>query len=520
MFVIHIFVTVIFYSWVCSAYPSFSLGQSILVSATAKKNVVTASKVKPQSKSSKGKQSAKASASTDKAKKNVVAAPKIKPQSKSSKGKQSAKASASTDKAKKNVVAAPKIKPQSKSSKGEQPAKASAGVDVINKKDTAVTPKAKSKLHPKSKLKSSTVKKSVKKSTFKRTIKKGRKSKNVKMKVRANKIQSIRQTVDFINQDFLSVLPEQRKELKQNKNKISIQRLESITNNSPESLLLLAQAYYDKGDYKNQIRILEKLVNKYKKNGLYHLELIRAFRKAYFKTAEPDYRKKTVESIHQVLRLDKKYHEPAQLEMLSLLQYKKDIEANHYAILKLLQSIISEFGNKKIYVRNLCKYLYINKFYQQSLTTCKKAIKQDPDGVDNYVYYALSIEDSTKMEQQLKWVAKKFPQSALAQLQAGEVFLKQKSYPSAVIYYRRAVRLAPNSAPARAGLAQSLFGIGQFKKSYTHFVKACVLNKSEYLWVFKQAKSMLNQQNRFSVAEFFEKGINQCFHKNTLSTIE
>ena len=94
----------------------------------------------------------------------------------------------------------------------------------------------------------------------------------------------------------------------------------------------------------------------------------------------------------------------------------------------------------------------------------------------------------------------------MAQLQAGEVFLKQKSYSSAAIYYRKAVQLAPNSAPARVGLAQSLFGMGQFKKAYLHFMKACILNKSEYLWVFKQAKSMLNQQNRFSVAEFFEKG--------------
>ena len=253
---------------------------------------------------------------------------------------------------------------------------------------------------------------------------------------------------------------------------------------------------------------------------MYQLELVKALRKAYFKTAEPEYRKQTVEAIHQALQLDKKYHELAQLEMLSLLQYKKDVEVNHYAILKLLQNIISKFGNKKIYVRDLCKYLYINKFYQQSLTTCKKAIRQDPKGVGNYIYYALSMEDSVKMEEQLKRVANKFPKSALAQMQTGKMLLKQKSYSFAVIYYRRAVRLTPKSAPARAGLAQSLFEIGQFKKAYSHFIKACILNKSEYLWVFKQAKSVLNQQNRFSLAEFFEKGINQCFHESALSLIE
>ena len=198
MFVIHIFVTVVFYGWICSADPSFSPGQSILVSAAAKKNEAATPKVKPKVKSLKVKQPAKAS---------------------------SAASTAGTAK-KGNVAASPKVKPTVKA-------------------------------NTKTKLKASTIKKSAKRSAVKQTVKKGEKPQNVK--IRANKIQSIRQKVDLINQDFLSVLPTQKKMLKQNKNKVSIQRLESITNNSPESLLLLAQAYYDKGDYKNQIRILEKI---------------------------------------------------------------------------------------------------------------------------------------------------------------------------------------------------------------------------------------------------------------------
>ena len=337
------------------------------------------------------------------------------------------------------------------------------------------------------------------------------KSSSKKQKKLMRSMQDIPEQLDALNRDFFLKSPSAQRPV--NKNKISIQRLESMSNISPESLLLLAGAYYDKGDYQNQIRILKKLVVKYKKNGVYWLELVRAFRQLYFKTADPTYHEQTVETIHHTLKLAKKYHEPAQQEMLKLLKFSKDEEKNYYAILNLMQDMVNKFGYKKLYIKELCKYLYLNKFYDRSRTVCKKAIKKNPKSASNYVYYALSMKDNMQIEKHLKLAAKKFPRSIFAQVQAGDIFLEQKTYPLARGYYQKALRLDSKSAAAQAGLAQSLFGMGQFRQAYPHFIKACLLNKSEYLWIFKQAKSILNQKNHFSLAESFQKGINRCFHQ-------
>ena len=114
--------------------------------------------------------------------------------------------------------------------------------------------------------------------------------------------------------------------------------------------------------------------------------------------------------------------------MLELLKFTEDSEESKYDILQLLQTLIREFGVKKIYVQDICKYLYINKFYRQSLASCKKAIKYYPKSATNHVYYALSMEDSKKTGEYLKQTAKKFPQSAFAQIQAGQFFIQQKDY--------------------------------------------------------------------------------------------
>ncbi len=283
---------------------------------------------------------------------------------------------------------------------------------------------------------------------------------------------------------------------------------------SEESLLLLAQSYESKKDYENQIRILRKLVSKNKTNSSYHLQLIRAFKTRYFHTKNIEHKKEVVQTIHQVMQMkNKKHHELAQLEMLSLLQYKEDVKYNNYAILELFQKMVRDFGKKKIYVRGLCEYLYINQFYQQSLKTCQEAKKIDPKGSSNYIYYALSVKDPEQMEKHLKSSAERFPQSALVQVKAGEHFLKQKSYQTAKMYYAKAVDLDASLVMAQLGLAQSLFGMEQFKIAYKHFLKACILDKPGTLWAFKQAKSKLNQKSQFKMAEFFRKGIIKCFHK-------
>ena len=326
-------------------------------------------------------------------------------------------------------------------------------------------------------------------------------------------IKGLTKELNFLNKKLTPRLQEKKAVdyMKKNKNSKAIHLLESLEDSSPRSLLILAQAYENQGDYDNQIRVLKQLVKKNKKNGEYLIELAKGFRSRYFQTGLFKHREEAVTIINEVYKLEKKFHEQAHLEMLKLLQYKEDSEETNYAILKLLQKLIREFGIKRAYIKEICKYFHANKFYSQSRSGCKKAMRYDPKEPSNYIYYALSLEKPEDIEKNLKKAVKKFPKSAFAQMKIGFYFAEQKDYPSALPYFEEAVQLDSNSAEIHLGLAQSLFHTRKEKKSYKHFLKACMLNKSQMLWAFKQAKSILNQNSKFTLSASFEKGITKCF---------
>ena len=363
-------------------------------------------------------------------------------------------------------------------------------------------------------------KKEVKKLTPDNPIKKEKKQNTAKKKNTENKravdpavIKGLTKELDFLNKKLTPRLQEKKAVdyMKKNKNSKAIHLLESLEDSSPRSLLILAQAYENQGDFDNQIRVLKKLVKKNKKNGKYLIELAKGFRSRYFETGLFKHREEAVTVINEVYKLDKKYHEQAHLEMLKLLQYKEDSEETNYAILKLLQTLIREFGMKRTYIKEICKYFHANKFYSQSRSGCKKAMRYDPKEPSNYIYYALSLEEPEDIEKNLKKAVKKFPKSAFVQMKIGSHYVEQKDYPSALPYFQKAVQLDSDSAEIHLGLAQSLFHTRKEKKSYKHFLKACMLNKSQMLWAFKQAKSILNQKSKFTLAASFEKGITKCF---------
>jgi len=328
-------------------------------------------------------------------------------------------------------------------------------------------------------------------------------------------IQNLTDGLDFLNQQISPRLKQKKvaDQIKNNRHKKNINLTEDLDDNSHHSLLVLAQAYEQNNDYDNQIRVLKQLVKKDTKNGNYLIELARAFRNLYFKTGIFKHREDAIKFINQTLELNKKYHEKAHLEMLELLKFNEDSEENNYSILKLLQTLIRKFGVKKVYVKDICKYFYINKFYVQSLSSCKKAIKYDPKEVSNHIYYALSMEKLEDKEKQLKITVRRFPKSAFAHNKAGQFFIEQKEYKNALPYFEQAVLLDPKSTEGQLGLAQSLLHTGREEESYKHFLNACMSDKSRMLWAFKQAKSILNQKSKFNLASTFEKGITKCYIK-------
>lgn len=293
-------------------------------------------------------------------------------------------------------------------------------------------------------------------------------------------------------------------------NKKIITRLESLNNSSTVSLLILAQAYEDSKDYKNQIRILKQIVKKNKKNGDYLLKLVTGFRNLYFKTGLFTDRAKAMNTLKQVYSRFKKHREKAHLEMITLLKYKEDSKETNYEILKLIQTVIKDFGAKKIYVNDLCRYLYINNFYKQSRSFCKTLIKKYPKEAPNYIYYALSMNKQNNIEKYLKKAGEKFPKNDFVQIHTGQFYLNKEEYTTALPYYKNVLIVNPLSSKGQIGMAKILFNTKKQKQSYKHFLKSCLLNKPLMLWEFQKAKAILNQKNKSALANMFSRGITQC----------
>ena len=289
-------------------------------------------------------------------------------------------------------------------------------------------------------------------------------------------------------------------------------RLKSTDIPSAPSLSVLAKAYEKTGDHDNHIRILKLNAQREPDNTDHLFQLVRALRRAYFKTFKTPYREEAVTTIENLLTKDPQHHEAAYLEMFKLLTHKTEMEKNKHDILELIRKLIRLFGEKKVYTKYLCKYLYLNEFYPQSLKVCRKAATSYPEAPWALVYQALSLPTPGEVEKSLKETAKKFPGSVLAQLQTGRFLLKQKDYGQALPYFQTTVRLRPRLVEAQVGVAQALFHTNKPKKAYPYFLRACLLDKTNMLTPFRQAKSILNQKDQVSLGEFFEKGINQCFH--------
>ena len=281
---------------------------------------------------------------------------------------------------------------------------------------------------------------------------------------------------------------------------------------SSASLWMLSLAYGKNKDRANQIMALDKLINRNPKEGKYVLAKAKASISYYFETGDPEFREQAYRLIEEVLTLNKKHHEAAHLQTLRLLKFKDDEENNYYAILEHLKTMARLYGLKKAYIKEVCKYNYLNNFYKESKNVCKRAIKHFPKEPGNYVYYTLSLKDPLVIKPKLKKIAKRFSKSVFVQSQVGEYFLKLGDYENSLKYYMNAARANPGSAPVQIGLAQSLFYTGNEGSSYKAYYRACVLDKGKMIWAFKEAKSRLNQKNKFRLASRFENGITQCMH--------
>ena len=338
-----------------------------------------------------------------------------------------------------------------------------------------------------------------------------KKKKTSKEKDQASSPNVISQKIKKIFSDFITLL--EKEPLHSTDYTKAVQFLENSLYNqaSFESLTLLSEAYKEKKDFQNQIKVLNILVTNYSKKAKAFYLLGEAYKNLYFNQEEnkTENRERSIENFHQALKLNKK-SVLAYKALLTLLK-EKDEKTNQYIHTKESLSVVIDMlknlKKAKDYIL-LCKAYYDTQFFKQSRAACKRSIKENPKDAVSPLILALNLEKNKDI---LK-VAKNFKKSFFVQYNTALYFMK-KNPSIAISYLNKAYNLKPDNLTLNSIMSKFLFKNNNEAQSYKHFLKVCKMTKGQSLRDFRQATSRLKSRKTIDIdlVSKFQKGTKLCF---------
>ena len=245
-----------------------------------------------------------------------------------------------------------------------------------------------------------------------------------------------------------------------------LEKMESLDKPTEKTIFLKAQTYYYDKNYDEAIKELRKGINLFPKSKHLHESLLKIF-------------------------------------MLT---------ENSYESRMLLQSMKKQFGSTPRYLSLLCKYYYLDGYFDSAISTCREAIKSKLSFPDNYVYLALSQIESneeTKGAEQLVAAATNFKKSALAQQMLSAYYIKKENIPSAYKYAKKSYKLSPENIDVLITFAQASFANEEYQESLDAFNKACKMSRKA-IEPFQVAAGKIKQKNNFEFTQKFSQAAHQC----------
>lgn len=321
--------------------------------------------------------------------------------------------------------------------------------------------------------------------------------------------------IKTVFEDFLKIL--ENEIVESNEYTKAVRFLEGSLYNeaSFETLKLLAEVYEKKGDFKNQINVLNILSTNYSTQAESFYLLGMAYKNLSLnekdKKDKEENKKKSIDNFNQALKINPKYTS-AYKSLLDLLmdedpETKEKIHTKES--LNVVMSMVKNLRKNKYYIQ-LCKAYYDKKFFKQSRKACAKSVKRNPKDPISPLILALSYPLTKNTGQKLIKIAEKFKKSFFVQYRTA-VYFMDKDPKSAIAYLDSAHALKPENVHLNQVMAQFLFDNKAEEKSYKHFMKACQLTKGAFLGKFRKAKSMLRRKQMLDLGLKFQKGIEQCF---------
>lgn len=219
--------------------------------------------------------------------------------------------------------------------------------------------------------------------------------------------------------------------------------------------------------------------------------------------------------LKDVIDLNPKY-EPAYLAMAEIYEKRK----NKYELRMLYQDLVTNVGEKPIYLVKLCDLSTKEGLYELSFKHCERAMSLNPKEPLNYVNIATAYNQtgqSAKADSYFKKAADSFSRSEMAQASYALFLDDNKNYVVSYPYWKKATLADPQSSRAWAGLAFSSLEIQKFADSISAFEKLCEVDKDAE----RQLRRAAGQLKTMSQATWYEKMlelISRCDEKNQSRT--
>ncbi len=194
--------------------------------------------------------------------------------------------------------------------------------------------------------------------------------------------------------------------------------------------------------------------------------------------------------------------------LLKLFEAKK----NKYESRTVYGDMIKAFGDDPQAFSGLCRLYTEDNLAEDAIASCQKAISIDAAIPDNHVYLGMAYKftkDTAQAQKILMKAAQQFPDSELALYAAGQIGDEMKNWESAKHYYKRCVKVDPQSGRCQKRLASMAFQLKDYGESLAAFNKACQLDRTT-LTEIRNATTQLRIQNTPEWKDKFQQVADKC----------
>ncbi len=218
--------------------------------------------------------------------------------------------------------------------------------------------------------------------------------------------------------------------------------------------------------------------------------------------------KEAKEHFYQVTSKKKKFLS-AYLGLENILEKQN----NFNELIELKKSKIKIFGEREVFLVDLCRFYFKNSYFYESIQACKRAIKKSKSYWP-YLTIAESYQQLKNEKESKRWfdyTSKRFSSSVEAMCSLAEFAYKREDYLSIQKTLKTNIEKTRDTF-CLSRYAEALFSVGKYKEALPYFMRSCAIKReSETIKRFKYRSSQLSKYpKKLSLYLEYRNQIDKC----------